>query len=64
MERGRNAPSFGTLDKIARRLKMPVGNLFTFNAGKRGPEKSEKPRLDGSLDRNISDYRVIRSLQD
>jgi len=30
IERGRNAPSFETLDKIARRLRMPVADLFTF----------------------------------
>jgi transcriptional regulator with XRE-family HTH domain len=30
VERGRNAPSFETLDKIAKRLKMPVAELFTF----------------------------------
>jgi len=31
VERGRNAPSFDTLDRIAKRLKMPVGDLFTFD---------------------------------
>lgn len=31
IERGRNAPSFETLDKIARRLRVPVSDLFTFN---------------------------------
>lgn len=31
MERGRNAPSFETLDRMARRLKMPVADLFTFD---------------------------------
>jgi transcriptional regulator with XRE-family HTH domain len=30
IERGRNAPSFETLDKIAKRLRMPVSDLFTF----------------------------------
>ena len=30
VERGRNAPSFETLDKIAKRLKVPVAELFTF----------------------------------
>ncbi len=30
IERGRNAPSFETLEKIARRLRVPVGELFTF----------------------------------
>jgi transcriptional regulator with XRE-family HTH domain len=30
MERGRNAPSFETLDRIAKRLKMSVAELFTF----------------------------------
>jgi transcriptional regulator with XRE-family HTH domain len=32
IERGRNAPSFETLDRMARRLKVPVANLFTFDA--------------------------------
>jgi len=32
IERGRNAPSFQTLDKIARRLRMSVADLFTFNS--------------------------------
>ena len=31
MERGRNAPSFETLDKLAKRLKLPVADLFTFD---------------------------------
>ncbi len=31
IERGRNAPSFETLDKIAKRLRMPVSDLFTFD---------------------------------
>ena len=31
IERGRNAPSFETLDKIAKRLKMRVAELFTFD---------------------------------
>ena len=30
IERGRNAPSFETLDRIAKRLKMPVAELFNF----------------------------------
>jgi len=30
IESGRNAPSFETLDKIAKRLRMPVSDLFTF----------------------------------
>ena len=32
IERGRNAPSFETLDKIAKRLRMSVADLFTFDA--------------------------------
>jgi transcriptional regulator with XRE-family HTH domain len=32
MERGRNAPSFETLDRIAKRLRVPVGYLFTFDS--------------------------------
>ncbi len=31
MERGRNAPSFETLDKIAKRLRMSVADLFNFS---------------------------------
>jgi transcriptional regulator with XRE-family HTH domain len=31
IERGRNAPSFETLDKIAKRLRMSVSELFTFD---------------------------------
>ena len=30
IERGRNAPSFETLDKIAKRLRMSVSDLFNF----------------------------------
>lgn len=35
IERGRNAPSFDTLDKIARRLRLSVSDLFTFNSSSR-----------------------------
>jgi transcriptional regulator with XRE-family HTH domain len=35
IERGRNAPSFETLDKIAKRLRISVADLFTFNSGLR-----------------------------
>lgn len=31
IERGRNAPSFETLEKIAKRLRVSVGDLFTFD---------------------------------
>ncbi len=31
IERGRNAPSFETLDKIAKRLRMPASDLFNFD---------------------------------
>jgi transcriptional regulator with XRE-family HTH domain len=31
VERGINAPSFETLEKIAKRLKMPVADLFKFD---------------------------------
>lgn len=31
IERGRNAPSFETLDKIAKRLRMSVADLFSFS---------------------------------
>jgi transcriptional regulator with XRE-family HTH domain len=30
MERGINAPSFATLEKISKRLRLPVTDLFTF----------------------------------
>jgi len=30
IERGINAPSFETIDKMAERLKMSVASLFTF----------------------------------
>lgn len=35
IERGRNAPSFETLDKIAKRLRMTVADLFTFSSAPR-----------------------------
>ena len=31
IERGRNAPSFETLDRITKRLRMSVADLFTFD---------------------------------
>jgi len=31
IERGRNAPSFETLDKMAKRLKVSAAHLFTFD---------------------------------
>jgi transcriptional regulator with XRE-family HTH domain len=31
VERGINAPSFETLDRIAKRLKLPVAELFRFD---------------------------------
>jgi transcriptional regulator with XRE-family HTH domain len=31
IERGRNAPSFETLDEISKRLKTSVAALFTFD---------------------------------
>jgi len=33
IERGRNAPSFETLERIAKKLKLPVADLFTFSDG-------------------------------
>jgi transcriptional regulator with XRE-family HTH domain len=36
IERGRNAPSFETLDKIAKRLRVAVAELFMFSDGSRG----------------------------
>jgi transcriptional regulator with XRE-family HTH domain len=32
MERGRNAPSFETLERMAKRLKVPVAQLFIFDS--------------------------------
>lgn len=32
IERGRNAPSFKTLDRIAHRLRLPVAELFKFDS--------------------------------
>lgn len=32
MERGRNAPSFETLDRMAKRLRVPMAYLFTFDS--------------------------------
>ena len=32
IERGRNAPSFETLDQMAKRLRVPGAQLFTFDA--------------------------------
>jgi transcriptional regulator with XRE-family HTH domain len=31
MERGRNAPSFETLDRMSKRLRVQVAYLFTFD---------------------------------
>lgn len=31
IERGRNAPSFETLDRIAKRLRISVSELFNFD---------------------------------
>ena len=35
IERGKNAPSFETLDKMAKRLRMSVADLFAFNSSER-----------------------------
>lgn len=34
IERGINAPSFGTIEKISKRLRIPVADLFTFSSGR------------------------------
>ena len=45
IERGRNAPSFETLDQIATRLRLPVAELFTFDGlGGRTPLRSPSMR--------------------
>jgi hypothetical protein len=41
MERGKNAPSFETLDKIAKRLRIPVAALFD---SLRARESDHKPQ--------------------
>jgi transcriptional regulator with XRE-family HTH domain len=38
IERGRNAPSFETIERMARRLRMPVVALFDF--GGHGPNRN------------------------
>jgi transcriptional regulator with XRE-family HTH domain len=48
IERGKNAPSFETLDKMAKRLNIPVAYLFTFgSAGRRvmGSDRRSAGRL-------------------
>lgn len=35
VERGINAPSFETLERIAKRLKVPVAELFKFDTDSR-----------------------------
>jgi len=30
VERGKNAPSFGTIEKVSKRLRIPVADLFKF----------------------------------
>lgn len=35
MERGINAPSFETLERIAKKLRMPVAELFRFDGDRR-----------------------------
>lgn len=42
IERSRNAPWFETLDRIAKRLKMPVAELFNFDSAT--PSLSKKAR--------------------
>lgn len=37
IERGRNAPSFETLDKMAKRLRISVADLFDFRGRVDGP---------------------------
>jgi transcriptional regulator with XRE-family HTH domain len=37
IERGISAPSFETLERIAKRLKIPVADLFTFDGAVRKP---------------------------
>jgi transcriptional regulator with XRE-family HTH domain len=32
IERGRNAPSFETLETMAKRLRVPVAELFRFDS--------------------------------
>ncbi len=43
IERGRNAPSFETLEKIARRLRVPTSELFAFDRDKKGTRRQREP---------------------
>jgi transcriptional regulator with XRE-family HTH domain len=55
VERGRNAPSFETLDKIAKRLKMTVADLFTFDVGSARETLAEPTTWAAwSWERNVS----------
>jgi transcriptional regulator with XRE-family HTH domain len=42
IERGRNAPSFEKLERMAAALKMPVAYLFTFD--RQSPRTRSKTR--------------------
>ena len=42
IERGRNAPSFETIERMARRLRLPVMALFDF--GGHRPDQSQRGR--------------------
>ena len=44
IERGINAPSFETLEVLAKRLDMPVAHLFMFNEA---PSRRRTRRLAG-----------------
>lgn len=46
IERGRNAPSFETLDKIAKRLRMSIADLFTFDNREQGALSQLARRAD------------------
>jgi transcriptional regulator with XRE-family HTH domain len=52
IERGRNAPSFETLDTMAKRLRMPVADLFTFQAPRSTPQREAKTERQSN--RNFS----------
>ena len=50
IERGRNAPSFKKLDRMAKGLGKPVAFLFTFDAAIAGPLSGRKNKRVGRRD--------------
>jgi transcriptional regulator with XRE-family HTH domain len=48
IERGRNAPSFKKLERIAKGLGKPVSFLFTFEAAVGDPTRGRRPNRGSS----------------